>query len=103
MNLFNPDSWMDVFTIVFGVTMTTVPSWFAIKAHRTSAAVLSETKNGHTTPMRADLDRVIEAIDRMSHDITAIRHGLADEEDRRRAHVQEVHQRIDELHRRISP
>lgn len=94
----NPDSWMDVATILLATAMMAVPSWFAIKAHKTSSEVLHQTRNGHTTPLRADLDRAIEAIDRLGHDVSAIRRDLADEEDRRRAHVAELRQ---ELHRKI--
>lgn len=107
---FNPDGWVDllsqVLLIVGGVTMAIVPSVYAARAHKTSTEVLSETRNGHKVPMRADLDRVIEAIDRLSHDVTAIRRELADEEDRRRNHVtelrEEMHRKVNDLHRKFS-
>ena len=106
---FNPDGWLDIISqvllVVGGLGIAIVPSWFAARAHKTSQAVLSETRNGHATPMRADLDRVIESIERLSHDVTAIRRDLADEETRRRDHVaelrDELHRKVDDLHRRF--
>lgn len=106
---FNPDNWLDlasqVLLIMGGLSIAIIPSWFASKANKTSQAVLLETRNGHTTPMRADLDRVIDAIDRLSHDVSAIRRDLADEEDRRRDHVtelrDELHRKVNDLHRKF--
>lgn len=106
---FNPDNWLDlasqILLILGGLAIAIVPSWFAARAHKTSVAVLSETRNGHSTPMRADLDRVIDAIDRLSHDVTAIRRDLADEEDRRRSHVtelrDEMQRKVDDLHKKF--
>ena len=31
----NPDDWMDVITIIAVALIAGVPSWFAIKAHKT--------------------------------------------------------------------
>ena len=106
---FDPDSYLDlvsqVLLILGGLSIAIVPSWFAARAHKTSVAVLSETRNGHSTPMRADLDRVIDAIDRLSHDVTAIRRDLSDEEDRRRSHVtelrDEMQRKVDDLHKKF--
>ena len=106
---FNPDNLLDLVSqfllIIGGLLIAIVPSWFAARAHKTSVAVLSETRNGHSTPMRADLDRVIESIERLSHDVTAIRRDLADEENRRRDHVaelrDELHRKVNDLHRKF--
>lgn len=101
----DPENWLDVLTIIAVALIAAVPAVFAAKAHKTSEAVLSQTKNGHQVPMRQDLDRVIAAIEALSHDVTAIRRDLAAEEDRRRNHVaelrEEVHRRIEEVHRRL--
>jgi hypothetical protein len=108
---FNPDNALDLFSqallILGGLAIAIVPSWFASKAHKTSQAILSETRNGHnpSVPMRADLDRVIESIERLSHDVSAIRRDLADEENRRRDHVtelrDELHRKVNDLHRKF--
>jgi len=108
------NGWLDAAVVIAVALIAGVPSWFAIKAHKTSTEVLHQTRNGHTTPMRQDLDRAIESIDRLGHDVSAIRRDLADEEDRRRNHVREVHisvqelrddvqRKLDELHARIKP
>lgn len=102
----DPENWLDVLTILAVALIAAVPAVFAAKANRTSQAVLSQTKNGHVRPMREDLDRVIAAIEALSHDVTAIRRDLADEEDRRRDHVAELRdetrRRFEEIHRRIN-
>lgn len=106
---FNPDGYLDlisqVLLIVGGLAIAIVPSWFAAKANSTAQKLDKSISNGHTTPMRADLDRVIDAIDRLSHDVSAIRRDLADEETRRRDHVaelrEELHRKVDDLHRRF--
>lgn len=96
----NADSWMDVITILTAVAMMSVPSWFAIKAHKTSAAVLSETRNGHTVPMRADLDRALAAIEALAHDVKNLRADVALEEDRRRSQIQDLATDVDRMRRR---
>lgn len=96
----NADSWMDVITILTAVAMMSVPSWFAMKAHKTSAAVLSETRNGHTVPMRADLDRALAAIEALAHDVKNLRADVALEEDRRRSQIQDLATDVDRMRRR---
>lgn len=106
---FNPDGYLDlisqVLLIVGGLAIAIVPSWFAAKANSTAQKLDKSISNGHATPMRADLDRVIDAIDRLSHDVSAIRRDLADEETRRRDHVaelrEELHRKVDDLHRKF--
>lgn len=99
------DGWLDAAVVIAVALIAGVPSWFAIRAHKTSAEVLHQTRNGHKVPLRADLDRAIEAIDRLAHDVSAIRQDLADEESRRRNHVaelrEEVHRKISDIHDRI--
>lgn len=96
----DPENLLDVVTILAVTAMIAVPSWLAaLKSHKGIQEVKAQVVNGHTSPMRADLDRVIEAIDRLAHDITAIRRDLAAEEDRRRDHVAELR---DELHRKVN-
>ena len=67
------------------------------------AQVVKEIKeqvvNGHTEPMRTDLDRVIVALDNLAKDVTGLRRDLADEETRRRDHIAELR---DEVNRKLS-
>ncbi len=96
----NVDSWMDVITILLAVAMMSVPSWFAIRAHKTSEAVLTQTKNGHTVPMREDLDRAISAIEALANDVRSLRADVANEENRRRTQIQDLASDVDRMRRR---
>ena len=109
---FNPDGWLDLASqlllIVGGLAIATVPTWLvAARSHKGVQRIEAQVINGHAgaPPLRADLDRVIAAIDRLSHDVTAIRRDLADEEARRRDHVtelrEEVQRRVNEIHRKL--
>lgn len=103
----NPDSWLDAVVILAAVMMTSIPSWFAIKAHRSAEAVRGQVVNGHkdAPPMRADLDRAIAAIDQLGHEVRGIRQDMISEEQRRRSHIDELRQDVDrrfhELQKRI--
>lgn len=109
---FNPDGWVDLVSqlllIVGGLAIATVPTWLvAARSHKGVQRIEAQVINGHAgaPPLRADLDRVIAAIDRLANDVTAIRRDLADEEARRRDHVtelrEEVQRRISEIHRKL--
>lgn len=103
--LFNPDSWMDVFTILFTTLIVAIPSYFSVKAHKAAEVVKSQVVNGHTSPMRADLDRAIAAIDDLSRNVNGLRRDLIDEEERRHRNIVELREEVDwkfnELNRKI--
>lgn len=103
----NPDDWKDVFTILAVVAMMSVPSWFALRAHKTSEAVLAQTKNGHPNPMRADLDRVLNVGEATRRELEAhrretragfdaLRDDLSEERTARRAGDAAIRQDIDQ-------
>lgn len=109
---YNAENLLDIidhFLIVVGaIGVAAIPSWYAARNHRelkttqeTVTQVRDQVVNGHANspPLRADLDRVIAAIEHLSHDVTAIRRELADEETRRRDHVAELR---DEVNRKIT-
>ena len=109
---FNPDGWLDLASqfllIIGGLAIATIPTWLvAARSHKGVQRIEAQVINGHAgaPPLRADLDRVIAAIDRLANDVTAIRRDLADEESRRRDHVaelrEEVQRRISEIHRKL--
>lgn len=85
----NPDGWLDVFTIIAVVLITAVPSWLAARNQKTIQAVKDQVVNGHTTPMRADLDSLREDIggmrDEMRGGFSALRSDLAEERIARRS------------------
>lgn len=114
---FNPDSWMDVidhFLLVVGVLITTmVPAWFAARNHKVIKDVKDQVVNGHKSPLRSDLDRVLARLDELSQFVVDISKGLAglrselgDEESRRRESVRELRGDADrnfaEIERKLS-
>lgn len=56
----NPDNWLDAVVILAATAMVTIPSWLAARNHKVIRQVKDQVVNGHTVPMRADLD-VIKA------------------------------------------
>lgn len=104
-NIPNPDSWMDVFVILACTAMVAVPSWFAQRAHKSAEVIRNQVVNGHTEPMRADLDRAIEAINNLAHDVRGLRKDVYAEEERRHQSVKEIRDEVDwkfnELNRRL--
>lgn len=99
---FNPETWLDIVSqvlLVLGaVSIAVVPSWLSARNHQTLKDVKNQVVNGHKSPLRADLDIVLERLDRMSYSISDIdsnvkvlRAELIDEEVRRRENVRELH------------
>ena len=99
---FNPDSWLDivdhVLLIVGALSMAIVPTWFAARNNRTLKAVKDQVVNGHKSPMRSDLDLVLtrledvsSRVDGIARDVSGLRSELAEEENRRRDNVRELH------------
>lgn len=101
VNIFNPDNWMDVFTIIVVTGMVSIPAWLsAVKAHKGIQEVKDQVVNGHKTPMRADLDRCIAAIEALAHDVNGLRKDLSMEEDRRRIQIDDLRGDVDRMRRR---
>ena len=99
MNLFKPESWMDVVTILLATAMVAVPSWFSARNHKGIEAVKAQVQNAHSTNLRDDVDRAINAMEQLGHDFRGMRQDLADEEDRRRQQIRELR---DDLERRLN-
>lgn len=73
----NPDSWMDVFTIIIATALVAVPSWLAARAGRTIKKVQEQVVNGHSTPMRADIDEIRGTLSFIKTDVHHIKSQLA--------------------------
>lgn len=104
MNPVDVDSWMDLIANLWiglvVIAVAAIPGYMAArKNHQGIKEIKEQVVNGHTQPMRTDLDRVIVALDNLAKDVTAIRRDLADEEDRRRDHIAELR---DEVNRKLS-
>jgi hypothetical protein len=95
VTLFNPDSWMDVFTIIASTLLVAIPSYFSVKAHRATQEVKTQVVNGHSSPLRADLDRALAALESLGHAVGALRRDLAEEEERRHRNVSELRDEVD--------
>lgn len=103
MNPVDVDSWMDlVANLWIGlvvIVVAAIPGYMAArKNHKGIKEIKDQVVNGHTQPMRTDLDRVIVAIDNLAQDIHGLRRDLADEENRRRDHIAELR---DEVNRKL--
>lgn len=96
----NPDNWMDVFTILAATAMVAIPSWFAHRNHKDLKEVVYQTKNQHDTNLRDDVDRAINAIEKLGQDFRGMRQDLAAEENRRRSEVAELERRLTQVSRR---
>jgi hypothetical protein len=112
----NPDSWMDVVNhliiAVFMLLITVIP----LRNGKAIKDIKNQVVNGHTSPLRADLDKAIQAIDLLKDDVASFRHAitrdvnglhsaLADEEDRRRQSVSDIRKyydrRIENINHRL--
>lgn len=84
--------------IWIGLVLIAVAAVPAYLTRRDVAAVKQQVQNQHQTNLRDDVDRAIHGIEALSQDLRGLRHDLAAEEDRRRAHIDELRQ---EMERRI--
>lgn len=96
--IFNPDSWLDVATIL-ATTFMVVALPLLVKNHQTLGKLDKNVSNGHTTPLRADLDDVRATLNDIRGDLHHLRTDLHDVRSEIR---QERHDRLD-LERRLKP
>lgn len=97
-------SWMDVIDhILVGIVLiacAAVPSWMSHKNSKGIKAIRDNVQNGHTVPMRADLDRALAAIEALAHDFKGLRQDLLTERDSRKAQVDDLRGDVDRMRRR---
>ena len=106
----DPDSWIDIvdhfLVALFMLMIAVVPTWITVRSSRGIKDIKNQVVNGHTSPLRSDLDKAIAAIELLgkellqfknaiSEDIGHLRKQLSDEEDRRRTNVAELREDID--------
>lgn len=100
--------WMDVadhlLVILGAIILAAIPSLLTAKTHR---SVKAETKvireqlvNGHTTYMRADLDRALAAIESLAEEISHLRKDLSLEQTSRRSQIDDLRGDVDRMRRR---
>lgn len=102
---FNPDSWMDILDhlllVIGALSVAIIPSWMSVRNGRAIRVVKDQVVNGHTEPMRADLDRISNVLDKTSmlvenvqHSLDGFRSELSEEEGRRRDNDRELREEI---------
>ena len=104
----NPDSWADVITIVIVTLIVAGPTWIAARTkrqigdvHQQVRAVRDQVVNGHTIPMRADMDEMRLAVSNLRDEVrggfSSLRADLAEERSVRRdgdmSLCEEIHDR----------
>jgi uncharacterized protein (UPF0264 family) len=96
-------NWQDIvdhlLLILGAICVAAVPSLFAARNHKGIQEVKNQVKNAHTTNLRDDIDRAINAVETLGHDVRGIRTDLAAEEDRRRQQIRELR---DDVERRLN-
>lgn len=91
----NPDSWADVITIVIVTLIVAGPTWIAARTqqkirevHQTVAVVKEQVVNGHTSPLRSDVDEMRTAVSNLRDEVrggfSSLRADLAEERSARR-------------------
>lgn len=93
---FNPDNWLDLLSqlllVVGGIGVAVVPAWLSM---RKSLREVSDSVNNRPTSLRDDVDRAINAIDDLAHDVRGLRTDLAAESDSRRTQFGELRSDLD--------
>jgi hypothetical protein len=94
------DSWLDLvgnaWIGLVLIAVAAVPSFYARRNHATLTDVKAQVVNGHTaTNLRDDLDRAINAIDSLAHDVRSLKTDLMHEEGRRRSAIEELYDELD--------
>jgi hypothetical protein len=69
---------MDVFTILAATAMVAIPSWFAARNHKSIKKVTDQVVNGHTSPMRADLDQMRDTLNEIHTDVRLVKTDISD-------------------------
>lgn len=95
-------NWLDVFdhfvVVIGAILLAAVPSFFAARNHKGIKEVQNQVKNAHTTNLRDDLDRAINAVESLGTDVRGLRQDLVMEEERRRRQISELR---DDVERRL--
>lgn len=92
--VFNPDSWMDVFVLLALAMIAAVPSWAALRNHK-SIKEVADSVNNRPTSLRDDVDRAITSIEALAHDVRGLRQDLTDERTVRRSAVADLYTELD--------
>jgi len=104
----NPDSWSDVVTIIIVTAIVAGPTWLTARAnraikdvHQQVSVVREQVVNGHTSPLRSDVDDMRTAVSSLRDEVrggfASVRADLAEERSARRdgdmSLCEEIHDR----------
>lgn len=90
----NPDGWLDAFVILLATAMVAIPSWFAARSHKGIRKLDKSISNGHTYPIRDDVDEIRSTLNDIRTDVHGLRRDIADEATRRRDHIEELRSEV---------
>lgn len=114
----NVDDWLDLVSYLWigivAIAVAAIPAYYSRSNSRKLQEIEAQSKdirdqvvNGHKNapPLRADLDRVIQSLDRLVAEVDAVRTDLTDEHAERRSQIRElredVNARFTALNRRL--
>ena len=113
----NPDSWADIITIIIVTLIVAGPTWIAARAkqqindvHKQVNVVRDNVVNGHTSPMRADVDGIVADMadarlalsnlrDEVRGGFASVRADIAEERSSRRDGYRALRGELDKLNR----
>ena len=80
MNLTFPDlnSWHDLVAMVFAAFLIGVPSWLTMRNHRAISKMDKSISNGHTNPLREDVDEIRNTLGHIREDLHYVKTELGD-------------------------
>lgn len=88
----NPDSWSDVVTIIIVTAIVAGPTWLTARAnraikdvHQQVLVVREQVVNGHTSPLRSDVDEMRTAVSSLRDEVRGGFSSLRDDLDEERS------------------
>jgi septation ring formation regulator EzrA len=69
---------MDVLTILAVSAMVAIPSWFAARNHKGISKLDKSISNGHTYPLRQDVDEIRSTLNEIRTDVHGVKSDIAD-------------------------
>lgn len=97
-------NWLDLLDHIWiglvVIATAVIPTLMVARNHKKLGEIKDQVVNGHERPLRSDLDRAIEAIEQLSHDIGAVRRAELMEEDQRRSQIDDLRNDVDRMRRR---
>lgn len=79
------------------IAAAAIPSVLAARNHKSLGEIKGQVVNGHkdSPPLRADIDRVIQAVDDLTEDVRTLRQEIMAVDERRRVQVAGIYDELD--------